>query len=163
DPESDYYHGACVRAALASIKQASLAPYIDKLKNTSDPGWDEAYFLMCYRGTNAVAAIPNLIAALKVTTNVTESMITISACNVLGSIHSRPEVCVPALVPMLKSPSSADRQVGLLALAAFGSGARPAWTEITNCLADPAPYVRANAAMVLKKIDADAASKAGVK
>ncbi|MCX6930031.1 MAG: sigma-70 family RNA polymerase sigma factor [Verrucomicrobia bacterium] len=161
DPESDFYHGASVRAALASIKQTPLPPYIDKLKDTSDPGWYEAYFLMCFRGTNAVAAIPSLIAALEATTNINNSIIPFCACAALSSIHSRPEVCVPALIPMLKSPSY--RQVGLLTLAAFGSDARPAWTEITNCLADPVPYIRANAAMALKKIDADAASKAGAK
>ncbi len=50
DPNSEVivlHFDACVRAALASIKQEPLLPYIDKLKNTSDPGWYEACFLMC--------------------------------------------------------------------------------------------------------------------
>jgi hypothetical protein len=155
--------GASVRAAVASIKQEPLTPYIDRLKNTSDPGWYESAYLMCYLGTNAIAAIPNLIAALEVTTNSYNPVIRSFACQALGSIHSRPEVCVPALVPMLRSPDPAERQVALLALAPFGSNARPAWTELTNCLSDPYPLSRELAAKLLKEIDAEAASKAGVK
>jgi|ERR1035441_9243756 hypothetical protein len=162
DPEATSpFFGASVRAALASIKQEPLLPYVDKLKDTSDPGWCEAAFLMCYRGTNAVAAVPNLIAALEVTTNV-NVMIRVLACQALKSIHSRPEVCVPALAPMLKSPDASERQMGLLTVAVFGSGARPLWAELTNCLGDPYPLTRETAAMLLKEIDADAASKAGV-
>ena len=166
DPDSEAispWFGASVRAALASIKQEPLPPYIAKLKDTSDPGWYESGFVMCYHGTNAVAAIPNLIAALEVTTNADNFMIRSFACHALSSIHSRPEVCVPALVPMLRSPDAAERQVGLLAVAVFGSGAGPAWAELTNCLSDPYPLSREIAAKLLKEIDAEAASKAGVK
>jgi hypothetical protein len=157
------YFGASLGAALASIRQAPITPYIDKLKDTSDPGWYQSAFLMCYLGTNAVAAIPNLIAAMEVTTNVNNVDIRRFASHALSRIHSNPEVCIPALLPMLRSPDPTERQIGLLAVAPFGSGARPAWTELTNCLSDPYPLSREIAATLLKEIDPAGASKAGVK
>jgi hypothetical protein len=160
DPISPWF-GATVRAALASIKQEPLPPYIAKLKDTSDPGWYESAFVMWYHGTNAIAAIPNLIAALEVSTN--DVMIRSVACHALSRIHSRPEVCVPALIPILRSPDPTERQMGLLAVAGFGSGAKPAWAELTNCLCDPYPLSREIAAKLLQEIDPEGASKAGVK
>jgi hypothetical protein len=166
DPNAEVitpYFGASLGAALASIKQEPITPYIDKLKDTSDPGWYQSAFLMCYLGTNAAAAIPNLIAAMEVSTNVNNSDIRRFASQTLSRIRSHPEVCVPALLPMLRSPNPVEHQVGLYALAPFGSDARPAWAELTNCLSDPYPLWREIAAELLKEIDPAGASKAGVK
>jgi hypothetical protein len=166
DPNAEVitpYFGASLGAALASIRQEPITPYIDKLKNTSDPDWYKSAYLMCYLGTNAAAAIPNLIAALEVSTNVNDFMIRSFACHTLSRIHSHPEVCIPALLPLLRSPDPTERQMGLLDVAPFGSGAKLAWGELTNCLSDPYPLSREIAAKLLKEIDPAGASKAGVK
>ena len=114
-------------------------------------------------GTNAAAAVPNLIAALEITTNVNDTMIRANAFQALRSIHSRPELCVPALAAILRSPDPLMRQMALSALVGFGSAAKPAWAEILDCLGDPDRWTRETAANLLKKIDAEAAAKAGVK
>jgi HEAT repeat protein len=154
---------ASVRAALVSIRQEPLGPYVLKLKDTSSPEWFECSLIMCYLGTNAAAAVPNLIAALQATTNASSTMIRSHACQALRNIHSRPDLCVPALAPMLRSPNQHDRIQGLFALAGFGSSAKPARAETTNRLADPNPWVRDAATNLLRQIDADAAVKAAVK
>jgi HEAT repeat protein len=77
-------------------------------------------------------------------------------------IHSRPEVCVPALVPLLKSRDVNLRATAFIALGRFGSAAKPAWSELNECLHDQEAWVRRNATNLLRQIDAEAAPKSGV-
>ena len=152
-----------VTFALMSIRQEPLGPYIEKLKDASRPDWYENVGIIKNFGTNAAEAIPNLIAVLGITTNLNNSIAQMHACEALGSIHSRPEVCVPALVPLLKSSDVGLRQMAVFALTRFGRAARPAWAGLTERLQDSDPWTREAAAKLLKQIDPDAAAKVGLK
>ena len=162
DPPSSA-HRSNFKFALISIRQEPLAPYIEKLADTSNHDWYENILIIGAFGANATAAIPNLIAVLGTTNNPNNSLVQQHVCQALASIHSRPEVCVPALVPMLKSPDTSVRQMAVFALRSFGSAAKPAWAGLTESLQDPDPWIREAAAKLLKQIDSDAADKAGVK
>jgi HEAT repeat protein len=149
-----------VRFALVRIKQESLEPYIEKLKGASvSRVWYENAWILGQCGTNAAAAIPSLLAGLEPTNG---PFIQMCACEAVGMIHSRPEVCVPALVPLLKSRDVNLRATAFIALGRFGSAAKPAWSELNECLHDQEAWVRRNATNLLRQIDAEAAPKSGV-
>ena len=80
-----------------------------------------AFLLVGDFGTNAEPAIPLLIAAL----GTSDDIIMGHAAIALGEIHRQPEVCVPALIPLLSSPSVSSRQKSLGALGAFEAAATP--------------------------------------
>jgi HEAT repeat protein len=163
DLNSSWYVELCAKAALIKIRQESLAPYIDQLTNTSVSNslgienWYQNALIIGEMGTNAAAAVPNLILALGTTNN---EVIQAHALVALGEIRSRPEVCIPAMVPFLRSPDVALRQKAVTALGEFGEAAKPAWAELTRCLGDSNPWTRQAAASVLKSIDPVAAAKA---
>ncbi len=156
----------CARAALIKIRQESLDPYIEKLKDTSINGfssiekWYQNALMIGEFGTNAVAAIPNLISALGPTNN---PVIQAHALIALGEIHSRPEASVPAIIPFLKSPDVALRQKAVFALSEFRAAAKPAWGDLAQCLDDPDLWTRHIAANALKAIDPAGAAKARAK
>jgi HEAT repeat protein len=163
DLGSSWYQEVCAKAALIKIKQESLAPYIEKLTNTSVSNIDNWYqnaLMIGEFGTNAAAAVPNLILALGSTNH---EVIQAHALIALGEIRSRPEVSVPAIVPFLRSPDVALRQKAVFALGEFRDAAKPAWAELTQSLDDPDPWIRHAAAAALGSIDPVAAAKAGVK
>jgi HEAT repeat protein len=166
DLGSSWYQEVCAKAALIKIKQESLAPYIEKLTNTavsntaSIESWYQNALMIGECGTNAAAAVPNLILALGSTNN---EVIQAHALIALGEIHSRPEVSVPAIVPFLRSSDVALRQKAVFALGQFRDAAKAAWAELTQCLDDSDPWTRHAAADALKNIDRAAADKAGVK
>jgi HEAT repeat protein len=166
DLNSSWYPRMCARAALIKIRQESLAPYIEKLKDTSYKGisslmdWYENALMIGEFGTNGAAAVPNLILALGPTNN---GVIQAHAIITLGEIHSVPEACVPAIIPFLRSPDIALRQKAVGALPQFGDAAKPAWADLTQCLNDTDPWTRIAAANALKRIDPISAAQAGVK
>ena len=166
DLGSSWYPRMCARAALIKIKGESLEPYIEKLKDTSNGSsssltdWYENALMLGEFGTNAAAAVPNLISALAPTNH---PVIQAHALIALGEIHSCPEASVPAIIPFLKSPDIALRQKAVGALAEFRDAAKPAWAGLTQCLADPDPWTRSAAARTLSAIDPSGAIKATVK
>ncbi len=166
DLSSSWYQEVCAKAALIKIKQESLAPYIEQLTNTSVSGfssienWYQNALMVGEFGTNAAAAVPNLILALGPTNH---PVIQDHALIALGEIRSRPEVSVPAIIPFLRSSDIALRQKAVLALGEFRGAAKPAWAELTRSLDDSDPWTRHSAAATLKSIDPAAAVKAGVK
>jgi len=110
-------------------------------------------------GTNAEPAIPLLISAV----GTSNDIIIGHAAIALGEIHLQPGVCVPALIPLLSSPSVSTRQKSLGALGAFGAPATSAAPAMTSCLTDSGPRVRMQATNILNEIAPEAARKAGVK
>lgn len=156
DLNSSWYQRVCARAALIKIKQESLAPYIAKLEDTSISGvsalddWYQNALMIGEFGTNAAAAVPNLILALG---PANDPVIQAHALIALGEIHSRPETAVQAIIPFLKSPDFALRQKAVFALSQFREAAKPAWPDLYQCLDDPDPYTRQAAAAALKSID----------
>jgi HEAT repeat protein len=150
-----------VRFALVRIKQESLQPYIENLKGTSDSGvWYENAWIIGQCGTNAAAAVPILLAGLEPTNR---PFIQMCACDAVGRIHSRPDTCVPALVPLLNSRNVNLRATAFRALGRFGDAAKPASSALNECLYDPEEWVRREATNLLRQIEAAAAAKAGVK
>jgi HEAT repeat protein len=161
DLPSSWYDRGCAQAALIKIRQESLTPYIEKLKETSDlMAWYQNAMMLGEFGADGTNAIPNLIWALNPTNH---PVIQAHALIALGMIHSCPEVCVPAIVPFLRSPDVALRQKAVYALPQFRGGAKPAWAELLVCLQDADPWTRQDAGRALKRIDPEAAAKAGVK
>ena len=138
----------------------SILPLIDALGDTSDPiKWFERALLVREFGSNAEPAIPLLIAAL---TNSNDRVVGVAA-SALGRIQRQPDVCVPALIPLLDSPSPTTRQSSMMALDQFGGAATSAVPSMIRCLADSHLSARRLATNALKTIDPVAAAKAGVK
>jgi HEAT repeat protein len=173
DLNSSWYPRICAKAALIKIRQESLAPYVEKLKDTSinyqDGGqsiissidnWTHNALMIGEFGTNAAAAIPYLISALGPTIN---NSFQAHALMVLGEIHSHPEICVPAIVPFLTSPDVASQYNAVVALGQFRDGAKPAWADLMQCLDDSNPWTRRAAAVSLKAIDPARAAKESAK
>ena len=84
-----------------------------------------------------------------------------SAAITLGRIHAQPEVVVPALVKALRDPDDYVRSDAINALGAFGADATSAVPALIGCLKNPS--VRATVQDMLRKIDPEAAAKAGLK
>ncbi|HWY74594.1 MAG TPA: hypothetical protein VN281_03200 [Verrucomicrobiae bacterium] len=133
------------------IRGESSQPFIEKLRNfSSSNAWWQTASLVGELGTNAESAVPLILSALRTipATNTTDLDYAIEA---LGQIHCQPEVCVPAIIPFLKSNDFEMRRRALLALAAFRSDARPAVKEIIQCVNQgwPASQAASNALRVI--------------
>jgi HEAT repeat protein len=91
----------------------------------------------------------------------TNEEVRLNAVRTLAWIHAEPSVVVPALVASLSDTNVFVREVAAEGLGGFGTDARQAVPALLRLLSDPAEYVAPSNA--LKKIDPDAAAKAGVK
>jgi HEAT repeat protein len=86
------------------------------------------------------------------------------AIEILGKIHARPGVSIPAIVPFLQSTNSFVRFHTLVALGEFGTntqGLVPT-PDIIRALADSDDWVRRAATNTLLYLSPQAAAKAGV-
>jgi HEAT repeat protein len=162
--DSDWQARACAQAALIRIRGDSLLPLAEALKDTSDSArWccERGGNALLYLGTNAEPLIPVLLGALQQTnTDIQER-----AIEVLGKVHARPESCVAAITPFLQSTNNHVREASVDALLAFGTAARQGAvvSELIRSLNDPDGFVRTQAAKALRRIDPEAAARAGVK
>jgi hypothetical protein len=109
-------------------------------------------------GPPAAKAIPTLLRGTT-NTNYTRR----NAIFALGRIHAEPELVVPALTKFLKDPDRDVRTSTISSLELFGSDAKPAVSALVQSLNDQNPLVRKLAQSALKKIDPEAAAKAGLK
>jgi HEAT repeat protein len=109
-------------------------------------------------GPAAKSAIPVLLKGM------TNSDINLRAnlLYALGRIRSAPELVVPVLCDSLKDKRSFVSVCAVQALGDFGAGAKPAIPALVKLLQDQNSDIRANATNALKKIDPEAAAKAGV-
>jgi len=110
-------------------------------------------------GPAAADAVPRFVQA----TTHTNVYIRWSAILTLGAIHAKPELTLPALARSLRDPVDYVRRDAASALGEFGTNANSAVPVLIKSLADPSSAVRGKAASALKKIDPEAAAKAGVK
>jgi HEAT repeat protein len=110
-------------------------------------------------GPAAAKAIPTLLGG---TTN-TYRGTRCDAIFALGKIHAEPELVVPALTKFLKDPDREVRASTISSLELFGSDAKPAVSALVQSLNDQNGLVRKLAKSALKKIDPEAAAKAGLK
>ena len=106
-------------------------------------------------GSAASPAVPDLLLLLQ------EPGVDGAAAEALGRIQSTPESVVPALLDAARSGDPSLRRHSIEALAQFGSSAREALPIITRALNDAELRVRSAATNALRRIDREAASKAG--
>jgi HEAT repeat protein len=160
DLPSSWYVNMAAKAAAIKIKGEPLAPHIEELKDTSDClKWYPKALLVGQFGTNAAAAVTVLLASLNPTNN---GIIHGHALIALGQIRSQPEACVPAIASFLNSPDISSRQKAMSALLQFGSAASSAVPQIRQSLTDTDPWTRYMATNTLKRVDPEAAKRAGI-
>jgi hypothetical protein len=157
-----YATEVAARAALIQISGSGLDTAVEPLKDTSHlRNWCDACEIVSRLGTNGAPAISLLLADLQQT----NEDIQMSVIQALGRIHTHPDQCIPAMTPFLRSTNGAARFYSLLAISAFGSSAGQ-WaptSEIVHCLTDSDDEVRAMATNALRRVAAEAATKASVK
>jgi len=149
--------------ALLRIQGRTFDAFFERLRDTSDQArWQRVAAEAHRLGTNAEAAVPHLIAALASTNNA----IRYQTIAELGHIHRRPDLCLPALTPLLQPGgdwvANTPFQV-LSTLSQFGASAKPAFPEVARLLKHRDESIRNSASNTLMAIDPEAAARAGVK
>ena len=125
--------------ALAKIRKEPVQPFIEKLRELSDPIlWYQQAMMVAAFEDEAEPAIPIFLDAINHTNNIIQAHAIIA----VGLIGLQPEKCIPQLTPFLDSPSISDRQKAMSALLMFGTNALPAKPIIKNLLNDPDRPVR---------------------
>jgi hypothetical protein len=109
-------------------------------------------------GPEAKAAVPSLIRFINDPDRIVRWDTTVN----LSKIHMRPELAVPALISNL-SPTNVILSTTIDALGSFGDNAKPAVPILLNFLNNEKENVRGAATNALKKIDAQAAAKSGIR
>jgi HEAT repeat protein len=157
---SNWFTQAFGQAALVQVGGDSLLPFINQLKDTSNPtNWNRAAFVVGNCPNEAEPAIPLLIAALSQTNRLIQSRAFAS----LGLLHRDADICVPAIASFLNSTNDYTRQASLVSLRQYGTASKPAISGIIPCLADADGVVRKLATNALRDIDSEAAAKFGIK
>jgi hypothetical protein len=151
------------------IQGASLEPFFARLGTTTNQGaWQEAETAlnqMALRlGPAAEPALPHLISAIAAT----NQFIHCQAIACLGTIRRRPDLCLPALLPLLcpveEVPQARDTVCQVLsALGQFGPAAAPAFGQVRAYLASRDEGLRILTTNTLMAIDPAAAARAGVR
>jgi HEAT repeat protein len=141
---------------------------IEKLNNL--PGVDIQFATAPFRraaaarwlgefGPAAKAAVPALLKVLKGN----DDTVRVKAAEALGRIHSDSEIVIPALISCLNDPRSDLRTEAAEALASWGKQSRAAVPRLVQLLEDRSDRdLMAAVPEALKKIDPEAAAKAGV-
>jgi HEAT repeat protein len=146
-------------AAVMKIRGQSVAPLIVQLQDAVRQRDMRELFQLAPTlgefGTNAEAAVPFLVNALNLPPEYLPSA-SIAAV-ALGEIHRQPEVCVPALIPLLDFPSASVRIQAVEALGKFQNAAAPALPHLVQSLDDLDASVRLAATNALNEIDPAAA------
>ena len=154
---------AAADAALVRIAGEGLGPILDTLKDYSNStNWLFAVQAVHLMGTNGAPAIPFLIQGLQHTNQDLRAHVV----RTLGAIHTRSEVCIPALLPLLQlsNTNAGIRSDALDAIRNFGSAARGLMpiSELVRCLDDPEESVRRHATNALRQLDPEAVDTAGI-
>lgn len=111
-------------------------------------------------GPLAKVAVPALLQVLKAG----DAAVRANAAEALGQIHSDPGIVVPALISSLNDLNSSVRTSATDALAGWGQESRAAVPRLIQLLDDRSDRdLMVSVREALKKIDPEAAAKAGVK
>jgi len=149
--------------AVIKIQGGPFQPFIERLRDTSDESkWIRAARLVADLGTNAEPAIPLLLSVLSSTNRIAARE---QALYALGRIHSRPDLCIPAMMALLDSPEGNIRYRTLMVLTTFGAEAKQAFPAILRSIGSAShwPWVQLEATNTLRAIDPEAAAKIGIK
>jgi hypothetical protein len=123
-----------------------------------------AIFALSRLGPAASEALPDMIECL----DDPDMTIRCEAATGLGMVHQKPERSVRVLIAFLEKYCK-DRMnwppsyIATWSLGQFGAQAKPAVPILISLLNDPHMSIRSAVTNALKKIDPDAAAKAGVK
>jgi vesicle coat complex subunit len=110
-------------------------------------------------GSAAKAAAPGLVEALK---GDEETQVRMMAAYALGKIGAEKDVVV-SLAGVLRSDAVVVRRAAAFALGEIGPPAKEAVSDLVTVFRDNDMIASKNAAQALRKIDPEAAAKAGVK
>jgi HEAT repeat protein len=110
-------------------------------------------------GPTAKAAIPSLLRRARDPNN----SVRLNAVFALSQIHADAESVVPALIESLSDSDALARANAADGLGNFGTAAKSAVPALVQSLNDTDRIAREHAEWALKKIDPEAAAKAGVK
>lgn len=144
-----WYIQTSAKATLIRLRNESLAPHIELLKDRSDPiKWYPNAMLLGKFGTNAQTAVPLLIQSLQDS----DQIIQAHALIALGMIKSNPQVCVPAVIPFLTNANVSLRQKAYFAILAFADHAERATEAIAVGLHDSDPWTKRRAVIAVAKI-----------
>lgn len=144
-----WYIQTSATAALIRLRNEPLAPYVERLKDLSDPiKWYPNAMLLGKFGTNAHAAVPLLLESLQCS----DQIIQAHALIALGMIKSEPKLCVPAIIPFLTDANVSLRQKSYYAILAFAEDAGGASESIITGLHDSDPWTRGQAIIAVAKI-----------
>ena len=146
--------------------QAAAMPGLIEVYDRSIAGTSHSYefvievwgFCMGQAATNA---IPSLLRG--VTNPGSSSSVRAQSIMALGRIHAEPDLVVPQLIKSLSDSDETVREMAAGYLGDFGVDAKLAVPSLQEMLSDTSSFVRSAVTNSLKKIDGDAASRAGVK
>jgi hypothetical protein len=142
---------------LRSIAKPAV-PGLIRLLNDTDPDIRSgAAFCLCRIGPEAEEAVPALLQSLDDPETLN------NAFAALRSISTNPDVVMPVLIGYLSSTNMGQQGWALSRLPEFGADAKKAIPRVQEFLDDPQLYLRQAATNALKKIDPEAAAKAGVR
>lgn len=114
---------------------------------------------LAFMGGDGKPAIPALMATLKDSYGTARA----AAAMALGHIHAEPRLVAPALIESLHDPSEFVRAQAAAALGEYGTNALPELPGLSLSLSDTNADVRTAVTNALRKIDPEAAAKAGLK
>ena len=144
-----WFVSTAAKAALIKIRGDAFDSYIKRLKDRSNClTWYPNAILLGELGTNASAAVPLLLEALKDT----NAIIQAHALVALGMIGCQSERCVPAIIPFLTNIDVGLRQKAFFAVRAFKKEAHAARQEIMRGLTDSDPWTRSQALLAVDEV-----------
>ena len=92
-----------------------------------------------------------------------EPMVRARAANALGMLHQQPERAVPALTELLRDKNDWVRCMAAAGLDLYGDPAKPAVPVLLRCLTNCSSEFRSFGTHAVKKLDPQAAARAGIK
>jgi HEAT repeat protein len=155
DPTSSYPSAI----ALAGMGSEALPPLFAALTNQNATIRDSAAFGLSWERSDLNLVVPALIGRL----SDQDMGVHYTALEALCQLHAEPELAVPALMEEFPGKNPGFRRVILIALGEFGTSASAAVPMLLEVLSDNDQEERKHAAWALKRIDPEAAAKAGVK
>jgi HEAT repeat protein len=146
-------------APLAAIGPASLPTFTNALTNQNPLIRMRALSGLGEMEGQAETSVPAIVGFLKDP----DKGVQLCAVSALAHIHKNGGLAVPALISSLEGEGWSIRWVVAFALAAYGPEAKPAVPALLKLCNDPDEDTRSEATNALKKIDPEAATKAGIR